>query len=120
MRLLLDEDLNNNLMRGLIARQPDLDVVRAQDVIQGRPDDYVLQWASENERILITHDIRSIPTHCQTRWENGLSVAGIIYVEQIIPIGQAVERILELLHDYSPEDWVDRTAYVTRGAFQSD
>ena len=115
MRLLIDEDFNNDLMRGLLARAPKHDFVRAQDAIQGFPDDDVLQWANENQRLLLTHDTNSMPEHCQDRWVNGLSIAGIIYVEQIISIGPAIERILFLLNDTAQGDWNDRTEYVTRG-----
>ncbi len=32
MKLLLDENFNNNILRGLLQQRPGLDVVRAQDV----------------------------------------------------------------------------------------
>ena len=116
MRLLFDEGLNNDLVRGLVARDPELDVVRAQDFIQGCPDDYVLEWAFYNQRVLLTHDIKSMPRHCQTRWNNRQSIAGIVFVEQIISIGPAIEQILTLLSDTEQFDWIDRTEYVTRGS----
>ena len=119
MRLLLDENFDNQLMRGLAARVPEFDLVRAQDVITGVPDDSVLQWAAENERILLTHDKNSMPEHCRNRWDDGHSIAGIIYVEQIIPIGHAIEQILVLLNDTEQFDWIDRTEYVTRGSISA-
>ena len=115
MLLLLDENFDNDLMRGLLVRAPEFNVVRVQDVIQGVTDDEVLQWAADNARILLTHDMNSMPAHCRDRWEDGLVIAGIIYVEQIIPIGTAIERILSLLKDSDPADWADRVEYVTRG-----
>ena len=32
MKFLADENLDNNILRGLLRRQPDLDIVRVQDV----------------------------------------------------------------------------------------
>ena len=32
MRLLLDENFNNNILRGLLQQRPELDVLRAQDI----------------------------------------------------------------------------------------
>ena len=119
MRLLLDENFDNDLMRGLLARSPEFNIIRAQDVIQGVSDSRVLQWAAEDERILLTHDMNSMPEHCQNRWDDGLSISGLIYVEQIIPIGHAIERILAILDDSDQIDWVDRVEYVTRGSIST-
>ena len=116
MRLLVDEDFNNDLMRGLSARAPETDLIRVQDFVPGISDDRVLQWAFDNRRLLLTHDMKSMPRHCQHRWANGLSITGIIYVDQIINIGPAIERILFLLNETTHDDWVDRTEYVTRAS----
>jgi hypothetical protein len=32
LRLLLDEDFNNDILRGLLRRKPDLDIMRVQDI----------------------------------------------------------------------------------------
>lgn len=57
LRLLADENFNGDIIRGLLLRQPDLDLVRVQDVdLAGAEDPDVLAWAAENNRILLTHD----------------------------------------------------------------
>jgi hypothetical protein len=48
IRLLADENLNNNIVRGVRLRQPDIDLVRVQDVgLSGADDPTVLAWAAE-------------------------------------------------------------------------
>jgi hypothetical protein len=43
IRFVADENLDNRILRGLLRRQPDLDVVRVQDLeIAGATDDTVL------------------------------------------------------------------------------
>jgi hypothetical protein len=43
LRLATDEDFNNRILRGLLRRMPDLDVVRVQDVgLSGSEDPEVL------------------------------------------------------------------------------
>ena len=44
LRLLLDEDFNNDILRGLLRRTPDIDIVRVQDIeeIAGAADPVVL------------------------------------------------------------------------------
>ncbi len=53
LKFLADEDFNNRIVRGLLRRQPDLDIVRVQDVaLRGASDAVVLAWAAQEDRIL--------------------------------------------------------------------
>ncbi len=55
LRLLADENFNGDIVRGLLLRQADLDLVRVQDVgLAGAEDPQLLAWAAENDRILLT------------------------------------------------------------------
>ena len=64
LRLLADENFNDDIVRGLLLRQPDLDIVRVQEVgLGGAEDPDILAWADENNRIVVksyltsrTHD----------------------------------------------------------------
>lgn len=43
MKFLVDENLDNNILRGILRRKPDLDLVRVQDVgLFGKDDPTVL------------------------------------------------------------------------------
>jgi predicted nuclease of predicted toxin-antitoxin system len=62
LRLLADENFNGDIVRGLLLRQPTLDVVRVQDVgLIGTDDSEILAWAAENNRIVLTHDRATMP-----------------------------------------------------------
>ena len=58
MKWLADECFDNDIIRGLLRRSPELDLIRARDVseIAGRDDEKLLAWATKNERIVLTHD----------------------------------------------------------------
>ena len=46
LRFVADENFNNNIVRGLLLRQPELDIVRVQDVgLTSADDPIVLEWA---------------------------------------------------------------------------
>lgn len=46
IRLLADENFNNNIVRGIRLREPRIDMVRVQDVgLSGADDPTVLEWA---------------------------------------------------------------------------
>ena len=64
LRLLADENFHGDVVRGLLLRQPDLDIVRVQDVdLSGAEDPDILAWAAANTRILLSHDSATIPDH---------------------------------------------------------
>ena len=52
--LVADENFNNDILRGLLCRNSSLDIVRIQDVgLVGAPDPEVLEWAAQEERVLL-------------------------------------------------------------------
>jgi predicted nuclease of predicted toxin-antitoxin system len=61
LRLAANENFNGDIVRGLLRRDPKLDVVRVQDVgLSGADDPSVLQWAADQGRIVVTHDISTL------------------------------------------------------------
>lgn len=95
LRLLADEDLRGAIVRGLFLRQPDLDIVRAQDVgLSGAPDPDVLTWAAENGRVIITHDRNTMPAFAYERVNAGVPMPGLFVVSRRLSVGTAIEDIL--------------------------
>ena len=61
MKFLADENFDNTIVRGLMRRKADIDLIRVQDVgLSGEDDPIVLEWAAEEDRILLTHDVATI------------------------------------------------------------
>ena len=57
LQLATDENFNGDIVRGVLFRLPDLNLVRVQDVgLEGAIDPVVLAWAAQNQRIAVTHD----------------------------------------------------------------
>ncbi len=64
LRLASDEDVHGLIVRGLRRRIPTLDLVRVHDVLpEGTPDPEVLEWASRENRILVTNDRSTMIAH---------------------------------------------------------
>ncbi|HOA62740.1 MAG: DUF5615 family PIN-like protein [Verrucomicrobia bacterium] len=59
--LAFDENFNNDVVRGLLRRNPALDVVREQDAVPSSLDDpAVLAWAAAEDRVLVSHDVATL------------------------------------------------------------
>lgn len=93
--LVADENFNNDIVRGMLRRKPDLDIVRVQDVGLSNEDDRViLEWAAKEGRVLVTHDVTTITNFAYERVRAGLPMPGVIEVDDDLPIGQAINDIL--------------------------
>lgn len=86
IRLLTDENFDGDILRGLIRRMPDLDVVRVQDVgLIETPDTAILAWAANEGRILITHDRDTVPSFAFNRVRSGQPMPGVFLVSDQMP-----------------------------------
>lgn len=108
IRFLLDENFNGKITRGLLLRQPDIDMVRVQDTeISGADDEIVLEWATQQNRILLTHDIATMTNYAYERINAGLPLAGIIFVRDTLPIAQVIDDLLAIIGASDMDDWVN-------------
>jgi hypothetical protein len=111
--LLTDEDFNGRIIRGLLLRLPELDLVRAVEIDLGSTHDRLfLARAAEERRVLLTHDVSTMGGFAVERIEAGFPMAGMIAVQKRCPIGRAIEDILAFLVAGGIEDWTNRIEFV--------
>ncbi len=104
-KFLTDEDFDNRILRGLLRYRSSLDLVRVQDVgLSGATDPQILHWAAQENRILLTHDFRTMPHHVAQAMPAGFALAGVIVVPQSLAIGEAIQDILLLVDFTSREE----------------
>lgn len=97
-RLLSDHNFSGRILRGLIRRLPGLDVLRASDVgLAAAIDPIVLEWAALEGRVLLTHDINTIPAFASARIKSGLPMPGVFVVASEMPIGGAISWRLQFV-----------------------
>lgn len=104
LRLASDADVHGDILRGLRRRLPDIDLVRAQDVLtEGTPDPEVLAWTAAENRVLITNDRNTMVGFAYRRAAAGEPVPGLIVATNEQSIGSAINDIL-LIAEYMPEE----------------
>ena len=110
---LADENFNNDLLRALLRHLPDLDVVRAQDTgVAGADDPALLAWAADEGRILLTHDVRTIPRHAYERVRAGLSLPGVVVVAGTTDLGEALDDLFAIIAASRDDEWPDQVRFV--------
>ncbi len=113
LALAADENFNNNIVRGLLRRRSDLDIVRIQDVgVSGADDPAVLEWAAQEARILLTHHVATITLHAYERVRAGKLMPGVFEVSRNVPIAVAIEDILLLAECSLDGEWEGQVRYL--------
>ncbi len=113
LELLADENIEGKLIRGLLRRKPELDLVRVQDVgLAGIEDPAILEWAAQEKCILLTHDKNTIPGFAYKRIEAGLLMSGVVVIDPSAPIGQVIEDILLMEECGFEGEWDNQVVYI--------
>jgi len=113
LRLVSDEDVHDDIIRGLRRRDPALDIVRVQDVgLDHTPDPIILEWAADNERVLVTGDLNTMVGFAWGRVQAGLPMPGVFALLENAGIGRVIDDILLMAQCYDVDDVKDQVLYV--------
>ena len=93
-RLLADADLKRSILTGFLRRNPAISFKRAEEVpLEGLADPLVLAIAATEDRVLVSHDIKTLPSHFRLFIRRRRS-PGLILIAQQLAIGTAIEKLL--------------------------
>ena len=113
IRLLADENFNNNIVRGVRLRDPGLDLIRVQDIgLSGASDPTVLEWAAGHRRVLLTHDVATITAFAYERVRAGKPMRGIFEVGRTVAVRSAIEDIVLLANCSEDGEWEGQVHYL--------
>jgi predicted nuclease of predicted toxin-antitoxin system len=112
-RFLADHDLNEQIVTGVFRREPGIEFRRAREEgLDASPDPVVLERASVEGLIVVSHDVNTMPAHAMERIGNGKHIAGLLMVAQRHAVGPVVESLLLIWAASEAEEWLDRIAFL--------
>lgn len=112
-RFLADENIDPDLVLGLRRKTDGIDIVRVQEVgLRTYGDAAILQWSANEGRILVTHDLRTIPGFAGERMREGLPMPGVILVRVTLSIAAAIDELAVIAGATDADEWVNRIAYL--------
>ena len=96
VRFLADEDIDADIIRGLLSREPAIDILDVKTTgLRGTSDPALLELADQQNRVVITYDRNTMPQHFRNRLEAGKPTLGVfILPQQSSAIGQIIEWLL--------------------------
>ena len=107
MRILLDENVHAGVTAALVARG--VDVVHALDtVLVSAPDVVVLEWASRQDRVIVTRDYRDFSDLARARQRLGRSFPGVLLIspalrhDDVGGIAAGIERFVRGVSALAP------------------
>lgn len=109
LKLAADENFKQQIVTGLQRRVATVDVVTVREAGHGGAlDPEVLAWAAREERVVVTHDTRTIARYAYERVAAGKPMPGVVEVPDLMPIGQAIEELMMVVQLMEPQEIRDR------------
>lgn len=105
LRLASDADVHGEIIRGLRRRMSEIDLARVQDVLgDGIADAEVLNWATSENRAVITNDRSTMIGLAHQHAKAGDPAFGLIATSNHQAIGSAIDDILLIAECMTEEE----------------
>ena len=115
LAFLLDEDTHGGLAEAFRRRVrlgtlPAVDVIRVGDLggpPAGIKDPELLIWAEEHDRVIVSNDKRTLPSHLQNHLASGRHSPGILFAKPGTSIAQLIDELVLISVACTPDDFRD-------------
>lgn len=110
LRFQADADLNEDIVTGVLRREPGIDFQTATSAgLRGLSDSEVLALAAVEGRVLVSHDRRTMP-QAFGKFIQHQSSPGLFLVSQKTDLLVAIESLLLAWSASNHEEWTNRIA----------
>jgi hypothetical protein len=107
-RFQADADFNQTIVKACRRTEPKIDFQTAADGgLIDLSDPEVLEIAADLKRVLVTHDLKTMPMHFAERLTSASS-SGVIVVPQRMPVRAVVDDLVLIGIASEAEEWVNR------------
>jgi len=104
-RFQADADFSAEIIDGLIRKEPTIDFQTADEAnLRGLKDDKVLLISAQQNRILVSHDRKTMPKHFAKFIQQNES-PGVFIIAQNVSIKTAIETLLLIWVALEHEEW---------------
>lgn len=112
VRFLADANFNQKTAAGLLLRESAIDFALPKSIIPERMKDAdILDLAHSANRIVVSHDVRTMPRWFDQCVQNR-RCAGLILVPEKLPMRDVIEDLLLIWHLAEADEWVNRLAWL--------
>ena len=106
LRILLDQDFDHDILRGVVRRISGLDYLTSFSARVGRLSDIeLLRWAAQKQRILLTHDLKTMPSIFEELYLQGAELEGIFIVPRGMSMARSIDDLSILIACSENDEW---------------
>ena len=107
-RFQADADFSQRIVSAVRRQEPAIDFQTANVLgLRGLHDLEVLALAAHEGRVLVTHDLATMPDHFANFVETNTS-AGLLVIRQKAGIRRALEELLHVWIESDADDWINQ------------
>jgi predicted nuclease of predicted toxin-antitoxin system len=112
VRFQADADFSQRIVSAVRRQEPTIDFQTAQALgLRGLDDLNVLALAAREGRVLVSHDLTTMPDHFAKFVETDTS-AGLLIIRQKVSIRRALEELLHVWIESEANDWLNQMRVV--------
>lgn len=113
MEFIADENFSGLVIRGLRRRYPDISIVTVQEVgLDATADPDLLEWAAKNERVVVTHDVKTMVRFAKERVMVGKRMPGLVEAGRRLTVRGVIEDLAILATCSLPGEWEAQVIYL--------
>jgi hypothetical protein len=113
VRFQADNDLKFSIVTAVRRREPAIDFASAQDSVpDGVSDTDLLERTAQDNRILVSHDRRTMLDHLRLRLAAGKFSPGLLIASQGAPVGLIAESLVLLWSVADARDLCNQAYYL--------
>ena len=112
-RFLVDNDLMDQIVLGVLRREPTLVMTRLREVgLAKAPDTSVLEFAAREGFIVVSHDVNTMRAAAVARLQDDQVLAGLLLIHQRLPLAQTIEDLILIGVASDAAEWVGEIRFL--------
>lgn len=97
IQFLADNNLDADIIRGVLRREPSIQFEHARDLdLHEMSDPDLLDYAAKHNFVIVSHDVRTMIHYAEERVRRGEKMSGLLIVRQLTAIKPVIESLLLL------------------------
>lgn len=105
-RFLADNDLTDQIVPGLLRREPSVEMTRLREVgLATVADSAVLDYAAREGFIVVSHDVNTMRAAAVARIDTGRDMTGLLLVHQRSPTAETIEDLILIWIASDAAEW---------------
>ncbi len=119
IRFLFDENIPSRLRTAVVRHNAlgidPIDAIQVgdpPDLPRGSQDPEILVWAEGEDRVLVSHDLSTIPNFLDDHLRAGRHSPGVFLIRHGATLREVVDFLVLVAHASEPWEWADRCQFI--------